>query len=432
MTLVPIITSQYSATYRISKYLDQLLRPFAIQTMRSVIFQDPIEMMQKLYAYVHSEHRLTSTTMFCTIEIINSLTLLPHDTMIDVICNFVYKNTANNRLYNIPIPTIKNLLQLCLYNNMFCYKNKIYKFLRGGPTTSPLMYTLANIYLFSWQQNIIDKVQQNKELFGRYYSRFALLWESSYESLPLSISFRYQNRIFFTWNGFANELEDFLHTLDQMYPFIRFRADINTHVSFMNVDVANEAGRLRTRVYHDPTIQPYTLPYVVGHSKVNYSDYIRTALLQAACYCSSAEDFQRERIYIELCCLANGYSYYFVDSRVKHFFEYFQVDTYRYTMYQLHYDKFRRQCFEFADMQRTRTNALQKFSDNSHFIRLYYLYEFGARCEFNQEFIKRWHAYFGSNPILCKEKTAIQLSSKHRHTLNTLLCEQKSSCGITI
>ena len=70
--------------------------------------------------------------------------------------------------------------------------------------------------------------------------------------------------------------------------------------------------------------QPYTLPYVVGHSKVNHSDWIRTALVQAICYCSAVEDFNRERIYIELTCLTNGYSTRFVDSRISHFYDYFQ------------------------------------------------------------------------------------------------------------
>jgi hypothetical protein len=86
------------------------------------------------------------------------------------------------------------------------------------------------------------------------------------------------------------------------------RIHIDTSVSYLNAYIANQNGRLYTRVYNDSAIQPYILPYVVGHSKVNHSDWIRTALLRAVCYCSSVEDFNQERIYIELTCLVNGYS----------------------------------------------------------------------------------------------------------------------------
>ena len=55
---------------------------------------------------------------------------------------------------------------------------------------------------------------------------------------------------------------------------------------------------------------------------------------------------------------------------------------------------------------------LQQLSDTGRLIRLHYLYEYGARCQFNQEFHKLWKKHFGNNPILCKEKTAIQLYNK--------------------
>jgi hypothetical protein len=129
-------------------------------------------------------------------------------------------------------------------------------------------------------------------------------------------------------------------------------------------------------------------------SKVNHSDWIRTTLLQAVCYCSSVEDFNQERIYIELTCLANSYSLRFVDSRVTHFYDYFQASTLRYLLDQILYYKFRRQWFNFTDIQRAYSNNLQHLSDNGHLIRLHYLYEFGARCQFNQEFHKLWNKHF--------------------------------------
>lgn len=135
--------------------------------MAATLFKDDIEFIQKLNVYVHTDRRLTATTMFCTIDIVNYWTLDTHENMIDVVCTFIQKNVASNKLQKVSIATIKNLLQLCLYHNVFCYKNQIYKLTKGGPSTLPLIDTLSNIYLSTWQGKIIDELRQNKELFGR-------------------------------------------------------------------------------------------------------------------------------------------------------------------------------------------------------------------------------------------------------------------------
>ena len=162
-----MVTSQRCATFKISKYLDQLLRPFAYEKMASVTFHDEVDFIQKLNAYVHTEQRLTPTTMFCTIQITNYSALDSHEALINVVCNFVYNHVAANKLNKISIATLKNLLQLSLYHNLFSYKNNIYTFTKGGPTTLSLMDTLSNIYLYVWQNDIVSKLKNNKELFGR-------------------------------------------------------------------------------------------------------------------------------------------------------------------------------------------------------------------------------------------------------------------------
>ncbi len=171
---------------------------------------------------------------------------------------------------------------------------------------------------------------------------------------------------------------------------------------------------------------------MIGHSKVNHSDWIRSALLRAVCYCPLIEDFNQEGIYIELTCLANGYSYQFVESRIVHFYDFFQARTLRYSMNQTMYEKFRWQWFDFIDMQRPLSSKLQKFYDTNHLIRFNYFYEFGSRCQFHEEFHQLWMKYFGTHPALCKEKMVMILTSKHRHSLNALLTQQKSFCWLSI
>ena len=156
--------------YKISQYLDQLLRSFAYENMKnSDVFQDEIDFIQQFNAYMTTEQAyFTPTTLFCAIKVVNYFTLDTHVNLIDTVCSFIQANVAANRIEKILIQTVKNLLQLCLCHSLFSYQNKLYKFTKGGPRTLPLMDTLANIYLFLWQRKIRSEIQDPKEFFARY------------------------------------------------------------------------------------------------------------------------------------------------------------------------------------------------------------------------------------------------------------------------
>jgi hypothetical protein len=166
--LVPYITSKHSAQSKIAKYLNRLLRPFVDEKMNSTTFYNEADFMQKLKHYVHTEERLTPKTTFCTMKITNYYTLDRHESMINKVMEFLKYHSVSNQLYKIPFTTIKNLLQLVLFNNTFCYKDKVYKLEKGSPNTMPLSEILSNIYLFQkWQNIILNVTEKNNELFGR-------------------------------------------------------------------------------------------------------------------------------------------------------------------------------------------------------------------------------------------------------------------------
>lgn len=217
-----------------------------------------------------------------------------------------------------------------------------------------------------------------------------------------------------------------MQTVAKTYPDIHLQTFVGPTVHFLNAYVANRNGQLYTRVYHDPISQGYTLPYVIGHSKLNHSDWLRSALVRAVAYCSSVEDFQQERIYLQLTCLVNGYSLLFVESHIQHFFYYFTADNMRYYLDQTMFDKFRRRLFDFIDVQHELSNKNQRLDNNGSLIRLHYLYEIGPRCQFNQKFHNLWRKHFGNHPELSKENSLIVLTTKHLHSLNALLAQYKS------
>lgn len=166
--MIPHIVSYHSITSKIARYVNQLLRSYTNAKMKLLTFSDEADFIQKLYHYTYNQYRLKSTTLFCTIQITNYLTLDEHQRMIDTIIYFLQDTSVNNKINHVSIMTIKNLLQLVLYNNLFRYDKTIYTIMKGGPHSMSLCQTLANIYLFDWQKMILEEVQRHNELFGRY------------------------------------------------------------------------------------------------------------------------------------------------------------------------------------------------------------------------------------------------------------------------
>ncbi|CAF4577152.1 unnamed protein product, partial [Rotaria magnacalcarata] len=60
---LPYIISQHSATWRIGKYLNELLRPFVDKILSTTTFRDEPDFMYQLYDHIFTKHELQSTTL---------------------------------------------------------------------------------------------------------------------------------------------------------------------------------------------------------------------------------------------------------------------------------------------------------------------------------------------------------------------------------
>ena len=166
MSVILIIVSKHGPTWKIGHFINDILQPFVTKILQPTSFRDEVDLIRKSNQYAQKERRLRPTTLFCSIEITNFYTLDVHSDMIDVVHHIFTENVYLNKLVNVTSLTIKNLLHLYLYNNVFSYGEQIYQFTKGAPSTMALSETLANIYLFAWQKNI-QKVNVRNELFGR-------------------------------------------------------------------------------------------------------------------------------------------------------------------------------------------------------------------------------------------------------------------------
>ena len=198
-------------------------------------------------------------------------------------------------------------------------------------------------------------------------------------------------------------------------------------IHFLNAHIENQNGTLYSRVYHDATIQKYTLPYVIGHSKVAHSHWLRSALIRAARYCTSVDDFNQERICLELTCLANGYSLEFIEKRIDHFFTHFDATSLRLFLDQHVYDKLRNRLFNFMNEQQRFSDTNRELEKNGQLVRLSYAYEFGPKREFNAKLYKTLSENLNQHVQPSKRKIKMKLTTIHQHSLNALLSRQNSS-----
>ncbi|CAF4557318.1 unnamed protein product, partial [Rotaria magnacalcarata] len=160
--------------------------------------------------------------------------------------------------------------------------------------------------------------------------------------------------------------------------------NIASNVRFLNAYIENQHGILYSRVDHNSAMQPYTLPYVIGHSKVSYSHWFRLALIRAVRYCTSVTDFNQERVYLEVTWLANGYSLKFIEKRINHFYSHFDAVSLRTCLDQQVYKKLRHRLFNFIHEQRTYLKNNEELDKKNERVQLTYLYEFGPKRQFNQ------------------------------------------------
>lgn len=236
---------------------------------------------------------------------------------------------------------------------------------------------------------------------------------------------RCQDRIFFTWTQSFEQFEQAIECVRKRANHIKFDVKIDYQIDFLQANIENRKGVLYTCVYHNPLMQKYTLPYVNRHAQVEHSHWLRSSLIQAVCYCTSIEDFNQQRAYLQLTLLANGYGLEFIEKRIAHFYHHFDVVSLRHTMNQSMYDRLRHQMFNFLSEQNRKLNEQQEAEQRKQLVQLIYPYQYGPRHEFERQCRQLLSQQFASRLKIPSTKMNIILQTKQTYSLNALLSQQK-------
>ena len=408
-TLQPRFLSYENAPIQtLATFLDQLLQPLYEKKSQPTAFLNGADFIRKIQHYCIQQGTLRPQTNFVTFEVHNLYSTVLHPDIL----------TALNRCIVIPVneglrhqgltsDAIEELTGVVLRNNTFIYNGKVYRYLKGLPVNLHLTELLCNIYLQHWQSPLFRQICVDREFFGRYHNLGLMTW---YESN-------------------MKKLEITLNELKQQNPDIEVTTSAGPYVNFLNAGLENKNGHLHTYMYHDPITeqQPFLLPYIANHPRLGHRQWFRFALIRAGQYCPCYEDFQEERVQIELTFLANGYSLEFVEYHLAQFLKRFNPSSTQPTMdlNRLTYTSLRVQLIRHFQQQKLDIEERKLLQNKHQLIELSYFYDWGSRHEFNRQFYELWTNKLNKDATFKKNGLKIILNSKHCFLSNTLLVRYK-------
>jgi hypothetical protein len=152
-------------TTGISKFLDQLIRPIFDKHVRSTTIIDGVDLIRHLENYVENGY-LKPTTQLCTFDITDLYTMLPQEESLNVLTEFLLQYDYH-KVKGIPIDAIRKLARIVITENVFTYEKKFYRQVVGGAMGSAFTLTLANIFMWKWERELIRRQLVSNEIYGR-------------------------------------------------------------------------------------------------------------------------------------------------------------------------------------------------------------------------------------------------------------------------
>lgn len=165
MPLRPIVSYVHAPTTLISKMLDELLRPLFDRYVKQTTIIDGVHLIRRLDTYTKLG-LLNSSTHFCTIDVKDLYTMLPQEESISILMEFLRQH-GHTHVRGMTLIAIEQLARIVLTENVFVRNNRYYRQIVGGAMGSPFTLTLANIFMWKWEQPFVAYQRQSNELYGR-------------------------------------------------------------------------------------------------------------------------------------------------------------------------------------------------------------------------------------------------------------------------
>ncbi|CAF4560692.1 unnamed protein product, partial [Rotaria magnacalcarata] len=296
--LRPIISGLKHPTIKISKFLDDLLRPLFDQMALDSTVTSGFELIKKLQ---WSTVNMCQDTLFCTIDVTDLYTMVPQ---IEGVLSLrkMLDQLKLKQVGKLKVETIIRLSRFVMKNNYFSYNGQFYHQVRGGAMGSPLTLTISNCYMYFFERQIVNQIRNSSGLY-----------------------FRYIDDIFVTINWPVRHL---LKEVDRWNKFdenINLSAKIGSSVNFLDLSIEHRDGQLFTTVYQKPSYEPYYLPFNSIHPLHMKKNIPFAMLLRAIRYCSTFQSYLNERETLRMALLLNKYPNKIIDEQFNNVLQKFKI-----------------------------------------------------------------------------------------------------------
>lgn len=251
----PIISSVGSASYKLAKYLVDILNPL-VGTISNANIKNNVDLINKLNSV-----QINSESMLVSFDVVSLFTKMP----IDDLMAFLSELLENTQL-DIPFPksTLIELIKLCVKDCKFEFNGKFYSQNFGMAMGNPLSPVLSNLYMEFFEKKILNNI------------------------IPRNVTwFRYVDDIICVWPG-NQDVKNFFAKLNQLVPSIKFTMEMENDgcLPFLDVLIRRNSSGFKYSVYRKPTnISSYVHFYSGQSNKVKKSVF-SSMFLRALRVCS--------------------------------------------------------------------------------------------------------------------------------------------------
>ena len=269
-----------SPTYRLSKFVNQLLQPVR-DAVSSKTVTDSFDFIQRIRAMD------LSNSFLCSFGVVSLFTNVPLEEAISFI-----KLTCDQLKIQLPIEFefLKSLILLCIHNIQFSFDNTLY-FLRDGVAMgSPLAPTLADIFVGYLETFVIKTC----EFSPTHYFRFVD------DTLAVFAS--------------PSHVQPFLESLNNLHTNLRFACETESsnRIAFLDVLVHKTDSLPQTSVHRKPTWTGLYLHFL-SFVPISYKRNLVRNLFHRALKISSPEFLEAERTLLHKTLQENGYPLRFIE-----------------------------------------------------------------------------------------------------------------------
>ena len=265
--LRPILAAFKAPSYRLSKYLINLLQPLTVNNFT----------LKNTYEFkdVVSGFEFPPGSVMASFDITSLFTNVPIAETINIAVNTLYSN--EDEAVNIPKKRFKKLLEVCVSDNNFLFNKEHYCQHEGFAMGSPLSAPMANIFLCYHEKRWLDEcpIEFKPLLYRRYVDDTFLVFRKH------------------------EDIAKFHEYLNNRHENIKFTIEHerNNTLSFLDIQLnisENNNNRVNLGIFRKATFTGLGMNFH-SHTYINFKlNNIRTLFHRAYNLCSTWQSFNEE------------------------------------------------------------------------------------------------------------------------------------------